>query len=109
MDPISQQTQPTQAYQPSPAQTNQPVANNKKVGTIVAILIIILILIIGALYLFASKIDQEQVPNDSSVAQSQDTAAAPQTVQPVTNKADDLGSLEADLNSSTKGLDNQSF
>lgn len=108
MDPLSQQ-QPAQTYQPSPVQTNQPVTSNKKVGPVVAILIIVLVLIIGALYLFASKIDQEQVPNDSSVAQSQDTVATPQTVQPITNNSDDLSSLEADLNDSTKGLDDQSF
>lgn len=102
---------------PSPAPVssvpNNTPAEHKKVGPIIGALIIVLILIIGALYLFASRINQEQVPVDTTVAENNlnNTAAAtvPQTVQPVTNNADDVNSLQADLNASTNGLDNQNF
>ncbi len=101
-----------------PYQAPAPTApEHKKVGPIIAILIIILVLIIGALYLFASRINTEQAPVDSSVAAS-DTAmplqnnasnSAPSTVQPVTGTSDDLGSLEADLKTSAGGIDSQNF
>lgn len=103
MDPQAQQSQ-------NPM--NMAPAESKKVGPIIAILIIVLILIIGALYLFASRINQEQPNVDSSVAgsdSSQTTAAAQQSVQPVTNKSDDVNAIQADLNASTNGLDNQNF
>jgi hypothetical protein len=108
MDPQNQQP-PIQQPQ-TPAQMT-PVPEHKKVGPIIAILIIILVLIIGALYLFASRINQEQVPVDSAVAASSasNTTQSDTTVQPVTNKSDDVGSLEADLNASAKGLDGQNF
>lgn len=101
-----------------PYQAPAPTApEHKKVGPIIAILIIILVLIIGALYLFASRINTEQTPVDSSVA-ANNTAAPSQndasnntstTIQPVTGTSDDIGSLEADLNASASGLDNQNF
>ena len=101
MDPVSPQPP---ISQPMPVST---APEHKKVGPIIAILIIVLVLIVGALYLFASRINQEQAPVDSSVAAG-DTAA-PQTVTPVTNSADDVSSLESDLNASSKGLDAQTF
>ncbi len=114
-----QQTQQTQ-QPPVVAFQNNIAPEHKKVGPIIAVLIIILVLIIGALYLFASRINEEQVPTDSSVAadgtpsalqqsQTSSSGSADQFVQPVTNNADDVTSLEADLNASTKGLDGQNF
>jgi cell division protein FtsN len=71
----------------------------KKVGPIVATLIIVLILIIAALYLFASKVNQPAIPTDASVTTGN---AAPASAQ-------DIQSLQNDLNSSTNGLDKQNF
>jgi cytoskeletal protein RodZ len=105
MDPLAQQTQ-------SPVQPVNTPVGHKKVGPIIAILVVVLILIIGALYLFASRLNQEQTPGDTSdIANRTDTSATtePQVVQPVTNKSDDVNSLEADLNASTAGLDSQNF
>ena len=113
MDPIN--PQPAQsAYQPTQAQPSlEP--QHKKVGPIIAILIIVLVLIIGALYLFASRINEEQPVNEQTVATdstqpaSNSSAESQQTVKPITNNADDISSLQNDLNDSTKGLDNQNF
>lgn len=108
MDPQTQQA-PIQQPQAPVQMTSAP--EHKKVGPIIAILIIILVLIIGALYLFASRINQEQVPADSTVAASSasNSTLSDTSVQAVTNTSDDVGSLEADLNASTKGLDGQNF
>jgi hypothetical protein len=85
---------------------------HKKVGPIIATLVIVLILIIAALYLFASRINQQSVPTDTTTADSTSAnsiAAATQSVQPVTGTADDPTALQSDLNASTKGLDSQNF
>lgn len=109
MDPQAQQSQNSQAP------INTMPTQHKKVGPIIAILVIVLVLIIGALYLFASRINQQQTPVDNTVADTNtNTPVAPvvvepQTVQPVVNKADDVNALQADLNSATNGLGNQSF
>ena len=98
MDPINNQ-------QPMPGQmpTSAPQAQNtdhKKVGPIIAIAAVVLILIIGALYIFASRMSSP----------AQDTSApVAETVQPVTNTSDDLGDIEADLDTSINGLDTQNF
>jgi hypothetical protein len=78
--------------------------SEKKVGPIVATLIIVLVLIIAALYLFASKVSQPAVPTDTTAATNDSTlpAATP-------NSADDINSLQNDLDNSTNGLDNQNF
>ena len=81
-----------------------PVGEHKKVGPIVAVLIIVLILIIAALYLFAARINREAVPSDNNTSAGQN-----QTVQPITNKADDVDSLDADLDAATNGVDSQNF
>ena len=105
MDPQNQQPVP---QQPTPL-APMP-AEHKKIGPIIAILIIVLILVIGALYLFASRINQQQAPVNTSVANtSAQTSASTQSVQPVTNTSDDVNALQADLNVSTAGLDNQNF
>ena len=83
--------------------TTQQTQENghKKVGPIVATLVIVLILIIGALYMFASHINQQALPGDSI------TSTTTGTVVPVTNTADDVKSLQDDLNSSANGLNGQ--
>ncbi len=90
-----------------------PSGEHKKVGPIIAILVIVLVLIVAALYMFASKINKStpvpQQPVTSVVEQASNTAAATQSVQPVTNTADDIESIQKDLNSSTNGLDSQNF
>ena len=95
---------------------HSPVNNNhKRVGPIIAILVIVLVLIIAALYLFASRINQQIIPNntESSVtdtsAVNNETATVNQSVQEITNTSDDLQSLQDDLNASTNELDIQNF
>jgi len=41
---------------------------HKKVGPIIATLVIVLILIISALYLFASRLNEQAVPTDDTTA-----------------------------------------
>lgn len=94
-----------------------PINNNshKKVGPIIAILVIVLVLVIAALYLFASRINQqttlinaENTPiTNTSIPNNE--AAASESVQAVINTSDDLQSLQNDLNVSTDGLDSQNF
>jgi len=84
-----------------------PAVAPKKVGPIVTVLVIVLILIIGALYLFASRLNQNGDVSDTMT--DSDYATSAPTVQPVTNQSDDVNSMNADLNASTKGLDNQNF
>ncbi len=113
MDPITQQPQQSQQ---SPVQSNSTPTSTptythpekKKVGPIIAILIVVLVLVIGALYLFASRINQ-QIPADNNVAGSDAVSTQPETVTPITSKSDDVSSIESDLNTSINGLDNQNF
>jgi hypothetical protein len=83
---------------------NQPVPseNKKNIGPIIATLVIVLILIVGALYVLASHISQQTLPADALNTSST-------TVQVITNKSDDVNSLQSDLNSATDGLNNQNF
>ena len=85
-------TQPQQATQEN---------GHKKVGPIIATLVIVLILIIGALYIFASRMNQQVLPSDATT----DTTTG--VVKPVTNTADDVNSLKNDLDSSASGLNGQ--
>ena len=96
-----------------------PVNNNhKKVGPIIAILVIVLVLIIAALYLFASRINQQTTPINTenppvtkTVISNNEAAAttATQSVPIITNTSDDLQSMQNDLDASMNGLDNQNF
>ena len=79
----------------------QPENGHKKVGPIIATLVIVLILIIGALYVFASRMNLQVLPSDTT------TDATTTTVKAVTNTADDVNSLQNDLNSSSNGLNGQ--
>jgi hypothetical protein len=80
-----------------------PDTTNKKLGPIVAILVIVLVLIAAAIYLFATRgTTAEQIDSDNDTASSQE-------VQPVTNNSDEVSDLEADLDASVTGLDDQNF
>lgn len=107
MDSINQQ--PAQSPLQTPVQANMPEHKNK-MGPIVAILVIVLVLIIGALYIFASRVNKDVPLNTTTTDQS--TTEQNQQVEEVpvvTNQANDTASLESDLNTSIKGLDNQNF
>ena len=100
------------ASSPTGTPTGTPASGEKKVGPIIAILVIVLVLIIITLYLFASRINQPAIPDDttptSDAAVPTDLSATVQ-VQPITGTATDVSSLQNDLNNSTKGLDGQNF
>lgn len=93
--------------QPPVSFQSTPTPEHKKIGPIIAILVIILVLVIGALYIFASNINKQSAPIDS-IGQTNGSPVVSE-VKPITNQADDIDSLEADLNASTKGLDGQNF
>ena len=82
---------------------------HKKVGPIVATLVIILILIIAALYLFASRVNQQPIPTDTASVAVDSSSTDTQTVAPINNSADDPQSLQNDLNSATNGVSSQNF
>lgn len=100
------------AEQAPVAPTSTPVAHeHRKVGPIVAILVIIIVLVAAAIYLFASRTNKEpatDMANQATQGQTQDQQASA-SVTPVTNSSDDVGSIEADLNASVNGLDEQNF
>ena len=105
MDPIQKpQQQKAAPITPSASAHGEP---GKKVGPIIATLIIVLILIIAALYMFASRLNQQQALNGDGTMGLNDATTT--QVQPVTNKSDDVNSIQADLNTSTKGLDAQNY
>jgi hypothetical protein len=94
-------TQPESANPVSSYQPEVTTPNQKKVGPIVAVLVIVLVLIAAAIYLFATRdTTPESVNNDT---------ASTQEVQPVTNESDEMSDLEADLDTSVSGLDEQNF
>jgi len=87
---------------------------HKKVGPIIATLVIILILIIAALYVFASRANQQAIPDDGSMSAVSDGSSSTQTgasatVAPVTGTSTDLQSLQHDLDAATRGVDQQNF
>lgn len=88
----------------------------KKFGPIIAILIVILIIVIVALYLLASRVSVtsqiiENTPanNTAQTMQTTNTEIIPQEIAPITNTADDIDSLQADLDASISGIDAQSI
>lgn len=93
---------PAPATNPAPM-TVTPPQSERKVGPIVASLIIVIIIIIAALYLFASKVNQP-APVENSLATQPTPAAAANAATP-----DDLSGLEAELNATTDGLNEQNF
>jgi len=84
--------------------TNQPnVQGRKNIGPIIITLVVVLILIIGGLYIFASRMSLQTLPSDAL------TPATTTNVKVITNKADDVKSLQNDLKSATDGLDSQAI
>lgn len=80
----------------------------KKVGPIVGALIIVLILIIAALYFFGQKLNTESVPQDNTSAQTTSLntqTRAQETMAASASQADDIASLQADLNSQLQDVD----
>jgi len=104
MDPLNQQPAPTEA----PIDQSGPVtpSDHKKIGPIVSILVVILVLIIGALYIFASRINNFSSPDTMP---ADENAIPTETVKPVINTSDEIDSIEADLEGSIQGLDSQNF
>ena len=103
---------PVNPASPAPQAPQHDDNGHKKVGPIIATLVIVLILIIAALYLFASRINQQSNPIDDSgtaVVENVPTTATTTSISPVTGTATDATSLQNDLNSATKGLDSQNF
>lgn len=109
LNPQPTQQQPQQPQQPQSSFSTPPVMQqtpaHKKTGSMIAILAIILVLIIAALYFFSVGSD-DQVPQNTA---ADTTAQSTATVQPVTGTSDDVSTLEADLNASIEGLDEQNF
>ncbi len=103
MDPINQ-NQPV----PPAAPQNTDGEQGKKVGPIVATLVIVLVLIFAALYLFAAKVSQHNAAQDINDPTVSSTTSV-ERVKPVTNTDDDLQSIQADLNASATGVDQQNF
>ncbi len=99
MDPIN--NTPQSAPEQTPMST-PPLANpeHTKVGPIVAVAAVVLILIIGALYIFASRMNSSM---------GDDSAPAAEAVQPITSTSDEIDDIEADLDMSIDGLDAQNF
>jgi hypothetical protein len=114
---MDQQSQYNQVPNTTPVTPVTPVMGSqkddmgnghKKVGPIIATLVIVLILIVAALYLFASRINQQAIPDDTT--SSANSVPAPiQSVAPVTGNSTDPASLQSDLDASTQGLDSQNF
>ncbi len=106
MDPLNQPAMNNQNMPPFPPAEAPAPHGDKKVGPIIATLIIVLVLIFAALYLFASRITQPIIPDDSTATQQTTDDSG---VKPVTSTSTDVNSLQTDLNASTNGLDNKNF
>ena len=115
MEPQQNQSMPVEPTPVSPiAPTN---GEHKKVGPIISALVILIIIIIIALFVLASNVNKQVVPVDTameniandSAMQTDQNPAPSVSVAPITNTADDLQSLQADLNASINGVDAQSI
>lgn len=95
MDPINTQNSSGMMNGMPPAR--QP---ERKVGPIVGALIIVLILIIAALYFFGRRL------NTTAPASTNDQSAITTPAQPAAaTQADDVNSIQADLNGQLKDVD----
>ncbi|MFA6601302.1 MAG: hypothetical protein WCT02_00340 [Candidatus Paceibacterota bacterium] len=100
---------------------NLPVSSHEhgKIGPIIATLIVIIVIVIAAIYIFASRstvipeitdtVSSNQTNNVVQTPAAAPTTSAAPTIAPLTNKSDDLQSLQNDLNTSTEGVDSQNF
>jgi len=105
---------------PSSPINNSSVPKPRKFGPVIAISIIILVIIVIAIYLFASQITISSPTQDnintgantlSAIPDQNNTTvdSAPETIEPISNNADDLNSLQKDLDSSIQGIDTQNI
>ncbi len=120
----SQSTMPTSApisNQSTPSIDNfQPPIKNKKFGPIIAIFIAVLVVAAIIIYFISARfnvvnsVDTTDSEANVQAIVDQNIVASPQTDQaieiaPITNTNDDLQSLQADLDASISGLDDQSI
>ncbi len=96
--------------------TASPNGNHKKVGPIVAALVVILLVVIAALYMLSSKVKTpDLLPSNNntapiqSVSSTNNSQPAEETVAPISSNADDLQSLQNDLDQSITGVDAQAI
>jgi hypothetical protein len=71
--------------------------SDKSIGPIVGTLVIVIVLFVAAIYVFASHVNK-QAAIDATMVNS--TTTLPTEI--ITNSADDVQSLKADLNNSVK-------
>jgi hypothetical protein len=87
----------------------------KKIGPIIAVLVAILIIVIVSLYLVASKTSRGDTDYQSDLNTNPistdiiSTDETPQEINPISNTADDIDSLQADLEQAISGLDSQNI
>lgn len=95
----------------------------KKIGPIIAVLVALLIIVIVSLYLLAANskdkvnsvencIGVDCISTDYDQPISGDfipTDVTPRDIAPITNTADDIDSLQADLDEAIQGLDSQNI
>jgi len=98
-----------------------PVNGHGKIGPIIVTLVIVILVVIGLLYVFAPKSSpstensntQQMTTDDQTPAvdtsQSLIPETQPSTIQSIDNKADDLQSIQDDLNMSIEGLESQAI
>lgn len=98
MDPLN--NQPISS-QPAPF-TPETDKSNRSMGKLIGILVLILVLIIAAMYLFSSPKDEGRAPRDNNMPATNEQTAVP-------NSADDLQSLQAELEASIGDIENNNF
>ena len=96
MDP-QQFSNPTGSNVPNYS-TNPTPTGHKKIGPTIAVLVIVLVLVIAALYFFASGINDTVLPGGEPL--TGEPSLAPDGSGVITNTADDLDSLQKDLDAS---------
>jgi predicted PurR-regulated permease PerM len=105
---------------PTSPTNNFSAPKPRKFGPVIAISIIILVIIVIAIYLFASQINVNSPTQDnintgantiSSMNDQNNTTinTTPETIAPISNNADDINSLQKDLDSSIQGIDTQNI
>lgn len=81
---------------------------HKKVGPIIATLVIVVVLVAAAVYLFASRVNQQAALKKQYEAElntSTTTIIRTYTVQRINGTSTDPKSLQIDLDKATEGLD----
>ena len=70
---------------------------NKNIGPIMGTLVVVIVLFIAAIYVFATHVSRQ-----SAIDASWNNATSTVQFMTITNSADDVQSLKADLNNSVK-------